>query len=156
MRVVFLSVLRIGLPVSLGGWLTAGLLLTAADLPDMMLSVLALLPLLTGCLLSGCAAARARRSAGLLTGICTALLLTALWYMAGCILRGRLCAPAPFPAAVLCGCAGGIRGVNLRAPLPKKRLKPLRYLRTRSKMLPLLLHTPSKDDTKAGNSTKVV
>ena len=32
MRVVFLCVLRIGLPVSLGGWLTAGLLLPAAYL----------------------------------------------------------------------------------------------------------------------------
>ena len=147
MRVIVISLLRTGLPVSAAGFLAAALLLTRTDLPDALLPAIAALPLLTGALLSGCDAARIRRRGGLLTGLCTALLLTAVWFAAGCVLRGRLCVPAVLPAAILCGGAGGICGVNLDAPLPRKRLRMLRFLCIRGKMLPLMLHRPKNIDS---------
>lgn len=121
MQTCFCSVFLCGIPVSVLGMLGAAALLTAADLPFSCYHVIAVLPLLCGCLLSGYRAGKAARRNGWQNGFAAALLLTAIWYAAACFFCRRSFLPVLLILSLPCGMLGGVLGVNTKLPLPKRR-----------------------------------
>lgn len=128
MREILCAVLLCGIPVSLLWMLAAAALLTAVDLSFVYYSAAAAIPLLCGCILAGYRAGKRLRSGGLRCGLLTALLLSALWYAAVCILSRRLHSPALFLLSLPSGMFGGVCGVNIRLPMPERRLHTARRI----------------------------
>lgn len=144
MREMLRAVLLMGLPVSVLLFLGAAAGYVWTDLPAGVLRVLAVLPVLAGALLSGCAAGRRGRKRVLASGAGAACLLTALWYLAAALHTGALCPPVLLLLTVPCGAAGAVWGAAGEPPQMRRRMHKLIPLRTRISMLPMLLHTPKQ------------
>lgn len=145
MRHIIRACLLTGLPVSAAGFAGLTVLLTAADLPLRLYPAAACIPLLLGCLCAGFSAGRTARLHGIRCGSLAALLLSAVWYAAVCIITGTLRSPMLLCVLLPAGAAGGILGVNTRLPLTKRRSHLAARLRVSAAML--LRHRPHRTDS---------
>ncbi|MGI6265381.1 MAG: TIGR04086 family membrane protein [Acutalibacteraceae bacterium] len=106
-----------GTLVCLAGLLIMAAVLTARDMPQSVVTPLAVIAAAFGALVGGFIAARVARGRGLLMGALTGALLYLLILLAGTIwFRDALGVGLLVKLAVLvvCGGVGGILGVNLR------------------------------------------
>ena len=133
-----------GLPVTLLGILSLTGMLTVFDLPLRYYPAAAALPLLTGCFAAGYSAGKRRRRGGIVCGSMPALLLSAVWYAAACVLAGRLRMPWLLTVLLPAGICGGICGVNTKLPEPRRRPHRLIAARERAMLRPMLLHRPKR------------
>ena len=128
MHEILSAVLCCGLPASVCGLLAGALLLTVAAVPLSCCAFLAVLPLLFGAVLAGFRAGKRRRRDGIRSGLLTALLLTACWYLVCSLLNRCLRPPLLLLLTLPCGMLGGVLGVNTKLPLPQKRCSLVRRL----------------------------
>lgn len=144
MRLWIRACLLAGMPVTLLGMLTAAGMLTVFDLPLRYYPSAAAIPLLTGCFAAGYSAGKRRRRGGIVCGSMPALLLSACWYAAACLLTGRLRSPLLLTVLLPAGISGGICGVNTKLPEPHRRPHRLIAARERAVLRPMLLHRPKR------------
>lgn len=136
MRGVLRAVICWGVPVSLLGLLGTAAVLTALELPLRWYPAAGALPLLCGSFGAGYSAGRRLRRGGWRCGAEAALLLTALWYAADCVICGGLRSPMLLTAALPAGMCGGICGVNTKLPSPHRRMHRAMHVRERMVLLP--------------------
>ena len=144
MRLWIRACLLAGMPVTLLGMLTAAGMLTVFDLPLRYYPSAAAIPLLTGCFAAGYSAGKHRRRGGIVCGSMPALLLSACWYAAACLLTGGLRSPLLLTVLLPAGISGGICGVNTKLPEPHRRPHRLIAARERAVLRPMLLHRPKR------------
>lgn len=144
MRLWIRACLLAGMPVTLLGMLAAAGMLTVFDLPLRYYPSAAAIPLLTGCFAAGYSAGKRRRRGGIVCGSMPALLLSACWYAAACLLTGRLRSPLLLTVLLPAGISGGICGVNTKLPEPHRRPHRLIAARERAVLRPMLLHRPKR------------
>ena len=97
-----------------------------------------------GCFAAGYSAGKRRRRGGIVCGSMPALLLSAVWYAAACVLAGRLRMPWLLTVLLPAGICGGICGVNTKLPEPRRRPHRLIAARERAVLRPMLLHRPKR------------
>lgn len=144
MKDLIRGVLRRGVPVSAAGMLCMALLLTLTDLPFTLYRICAAIPLLCGCFCAGRYAGKRLRHRGMYWGLLSALLLTALWYLAVLIRQHSPALPTVLPLALPCGMCGGVCGVNKREPEPRPSAHRGISLRERTLLRLKMRHRPPK------------
>lgn len=151
MRELLKSVLFIGLPLSLLGMLGMAAAVTAIDLPAGLLPILAALPLLLGAFCAALPAGRRLRRHGLRLGAACGAMLTAIWYLAACMLLHRLRLPLLCMLTLPAGMCGGVVGVNC-APIPLHRRQHLTNRAKKSLILKLELCRKPKNQKSPKNA----